>query len=94
MFDGTGYLGVDAVYRSAAYSDASDSKYLLIPGYSVFNLRSGYVSSGSWEAFFWIKNLFDTHYFQYLQAQPGASGAVFGLLGDPRTFGFTVRVKY
>jgi outer membrane receptor protein involved in Fe transport len=33
-----------------------------------------------------VKNIFDTQYYQYLQAQPGNSGAVFGLLGDPRTY--------
>jgi iron complex outermembrane receptor protein len=38
--------------------------------------------------------VFDENYFQYLQAQPGNSGAVFGLPGDPRTVGLTLRVKY
>ena len=89
-----GYFGVDASYRSTFSSDASDSKYLLIKGYSLVNLRAGLITSGNWEAFAWVKNVFDQNYFQYLQAQPGNSGAVFGLLGDPRTFGVTVRVKY
>jgi iron complex outermembrane receptor protein len=92
--DGMGYLGIDASYRSSAYSDASDSKYLRIADYSLVNLRAGYLSSGSWEAFVWVKNVFDAKYFQYLQAQPGNSGAVYGLLGDPRTVGVTLRMKY
>ncbi len=58
------------------------------------NVRVGYISSGPWEASIWVKNLFDTDYFQYLSAQPGNSGAVFGLPGDPRTFGVTFRVRY
>jgi iron complex outermembrane receptor protein len=94
MFDSTGYAGVDASYRSAAYSDASDSKYLQIGGYSLLNLRAGLITADNWEIFLWAKNIFDTRYFQYLQAQTGNSGAVFGLVGDPRTFGVTLRVEY
>src|SRR5262249_37686665 len=94
VFDGMAYLGVDASYRSSTYSDTSDSKYLLIDGYSLFNMRVGYISSAAWEAAIWVKNIFDTEYFQYLSAQPGNSGAVFGLPGDPRTFGITFRIRY
>jgi len=93
-FDGMAYFGVDASYRTSLYSDASDSKYLRIDCYSLVNVRVGYISSGPWEASIWVKNLFDTDYFQYLSAQPGNSGAVFGLPGDPRTFGVTFRVRY
>ena len=94
VFDSTGYFGVDASYRSAAYSDASDSKYLRIGSYSLLNLRAGVVTAANWEVFVWAKNVFDTHYFQYIQAQTGNSGAVFGLAGDPRTVGITARVRY
>lgn len=92
--DGMAYVGVDASYRSSAYSDASDSKYLKIAGSGLVNLRAGYVFGSGWEVFVWAKNLLDQHYFQYLQPQTGNSGEVVGLLGDPRTFGLTVRVKY
>lgn len=92
--DATAYLGLDASYRSSAYSDASDSKYLKIGGYSLVNLRAGYIFGSGWEVFVWAKNLFDQHYFQYLQPQTGNSGEVVGLLGDPRTIGITVRIKY
>jgi iron complex outermembrane receptor protein len=91
---GTGYLGVDASYRSSMYSDASDSKYLVIRGYGLVNLRAGVVTSTDWEFSIWVKNIFDQHYFQYMSAQPGNSGAIFALLGDPRTFGVTARAKF
>jgi iron complex outermembrane receptor protein len=94
IYDGMGYVGIDATYRSSNYSDVSDSRDLLINGYSVVNLRAGFISAGPWEAFVWVKNVGDTRYFTYLQAQTGNSGAVAGLLGDPRTFGVTLRVKY
>jgi iron complex outermembrane receptor protein len=92
--EGMAYVGVDASYRSAFYSDASDSKYLKIEGYGLVNLRAGYIFANGWEAFVFVKNLFDQNYFQYLQPQTGNSGEVVGLLGDPRTVGITVRVKY
>jgi iron complex outermembrane recepter protein len=79
---------------TAFYSDASDSKYLKIEGYALVNLRAGYIFANGWEAFVFAKNLFDQDYFQYLQPQTGNSGEVVGLLGDPRTVGITVRVKY
>ena len=41
-----------------------------------------------------IKNASDTEYFQYMSVQPGNSGAVFALLGDPRTYGLTLRIRF
>jgi iron complex outermembrane receptor protein len=93
MGEDMSYIGFDASYRSSAFADASDSKYLKVGGYSIVNLRAGFITAGNWEFVIWAKNIFDTHYYQYLQAQPGNSGAVFGLVGDPRTYGVTVRVK-
>ena len=67
----------------------------MIDGYSLVNLRAGYVSpSGVWEGFIWVKNVFDTEYFQYMSVQPGNSGAIFALLGDPRTYGVTLRLRF
>ena len=66
--DGMAYIGLDANYRSSAYSDASDSKYLKINGYTLLNLRAGFLFSSGWEAFVWVKNVLDTDYFQYLSA--------------------------
>jgi iron complex outermembrane receptor protein len=93
VVDGTGYFGLDASYRSKSWSDVSDSNYLLIKGYTAVNARVGLVR-GPLEMFLWVKNLLDAHYFQYLQAQTGNSGMIVGLLGDPRTYGITLRVTY
>ena len=41
-----------------------------------------------------MKNAFDTEYFQYMSVQPGNSGALFALLGDPRTYGVTLRLRF
>jgi iron complex outermembrane receptor protein len=92
--DGEAYVGVDASYRSEFYSDASDSIYALIDGYTVVNLRAGFKTSGNWEAFAWAKNAFDENYLQFVSVQSGNSGLVIGSPGDPRSVGVTLRVKY
>ncbi|HKD46748.1 MAG TPA: TonB-dependent receptor [Rhizomicrobium sp.] len=90
--DAMGYIGADISYRSSAYSDASDSQYLIIKGYPLVNARAG-LTFDNWDAFFWVRNVFDRHYFTYLQPQTGNSGMIVGLVGDPCTFGVTLRLR-
>ncbi len=67
----------------------------MIDAYSLVNFRAGWVSpSGVWEGFVWVRNAFDTEYFQYMSVEPGNSGAIFALLGDPRTYGVTLRLRF
>jgi hypothetical protein len=40
----------------------------------VVNLRLGFAPSEAWEAFVWVKNVFEPDYFTYLQAQPEIRG--------------------
>jgi iron complex outermembrane receptor protein len=87
------YLGVDYSYRSSLYSHASDSIYTRLPQLSLVNLRVG-LRSDRWDGFFWAKNLGDAQYFTFLQPGSGNSGALYGQLGDPRTYGVTLRLKY
>jgi iron complex outermembrane receptor protein len=87
------YVGLDASYRSDFYSDASDSRYALIEGYTLVNLRAGAESESGWEAFGWVKNALDEDYLQFVSIQPGNSGLVLGNPGDPRTIGLTLRVR-
>jgi iron complex outermembrane receptor protein len=39
------------------------------------------------------RNLFDSNYFDLLTAAPGNSGLFVGQVGDPRTFGVTLRIS-
>ncbi|ESQ87470.1 hypothetical protein ABAC460_19275 [Asticcacaulis sp. AC460] len=91
---GQAYLSADTSFRSEWNSDASVSKYAVIEGSTVTNLRLGYRASGGTEAFLWVKNAFDEEYLTILTIQQGNSGAIFGQPGDPRTFGVTVRRKF
>jgi iron complex outermembrane receptor protein len=92
--DGEAYLGVEASYRSSYFSSASDSKYSLIDGFTLVNLRAGFRPNDHWDVFVWARNVTDEDYFQYVSAQAGNSGALYGAPGDPRTVGLTLRAKY
>ena len=92
--EGQAYVGVEANYRSSFYSAATVSKYSLIDGYALVNLRAGVRPNDHLDLFAWVRNATDEEYFQYISAQAGNSGALFGAVGDPRTFGVTLRATY
>ncbi len=91
----TGYLGADVSYRSSYYSSADDSRYGLVPGYTLTNLRLGVRSDDAhWNLEAWARNAFDTKYYQTIGKVAFNTGAFSALLGDPRTVGVTLRLKY
>jgi iron complex outermembrane recepter protein len=92
--NGVAYAGVDGTYRSAYFADASDSAYLRIPGYALFNLRAGFRSDKGWEVFVLAKNVFDRNYLTLLTPQSGNSGLISGVPGDPRTVQLSARLKF
>ncbi len=89
------YFGVDYTYRSSVYSAATDSIYSLLPDLNLVNARLG-VRAGnqSWDAYLWAKNLFAVNYFTFVSAGVGNTGALTAQLGDPRTYGATVRFHF
>lgn len=92
--DGEAYVGADYNWRSAFFSNASDSIYSRIPAYGLLNLRAGFRSSRNWDAFVWLKNAADERYFQYVSGQVGSTGGLLANPGDPRTAGVTIRAWY
>ncbi|HEU0066889.1 MAG TPA: TonB-dependent receptor [Sphingomonas sp.] len=88
--DGQFYAGVDGSYRSKFSSNPSRSRYTDIDGYALTNFRLGYRREGSWNVFGWLRNAFDTDYYDVLATQSGSTGLVVGQPGDPRTYGVTV----
>lgn len=64
--DGVVYLGYDGSYRSTFSSNPSPSAYTQIAGYALSNLRLGYRRGERWNAFFWVRNLFDQDYYEVL----------------------------
>ncbi len=91
---GSAYVGVDASYRSSFSSSASASQFLNIDGYTLLNLRTGWRSDADWEIFFWARNATGAKYFEQLSAQPGNSGLIVGQVGDPRTYGVTLKSSF
>jgi iron complex outermembrane receptor protein len=66
---------------------------LNVQGYSLFNARLGF-KSDKFSAFVWGRNITNKNYYEQLQAAAGNSGLYAGVLGDPRTYGATLRYSF
>lgn len=91
--EGQLYVGFDGNYRSGFSSNPSPSIYTNIEGYALSNYRVGF-RSDKFEIYGWVRNVFDVNYFELLQVAPSNVGLIAGQLGDPRTFGGTVKVSF
>jgi iron complex outermembrane receptor protein len=85
------FAGVDGSYRSSFSSSASASRYLVIDGYSIVNVRVGLRTTSGWAVFLWSRNMLNRDYFELLSAAPGNTGLYVGQPGDARTVGLTLR---
>lgn len=86
------YAHADYSHRSSFYTTVSNSRYSLVPGYGLLNARIGLrTEGGRWDLSLWSRNLGGTEYFQSLT--PGNNGAVTAIIGEPRTYGATLRTK-
>jgi len=92
--DGEFFVGLDTYYRSEFSSSPSPSRYLNVDGYALVNGRIGFRSDNSWSAFLWSRNLTDRDYFEQLLPGAGNTGHYAAVLGDPRTWGATVRYSF
>jgi iron complex outermembrane receptor protein len=92
--EGQIYLGVDGSWRSRFSSNASPSIYTWIDGYSLTNFRVGFRAGKGLDVYGWVRNAFDTHYYELLQVAPSNVGLVVGNVGDPCTFGGTIRLAF
>jgi len=84
----------DTSYRSSFSSSASASKYLIVDGYGLLNVRAGFRATEGWTLSLWARNLLNKDYYDLLSAQPGNTGLYVGQPGDPRTFGVTLRLNF
>ncbi|MEY2758290.1 MAG: hypothetical protein RIR33_2068 [Pseudomonadota bacterium] len=88
------FLATDVSYRSEFSSSPTESDYLNIDGYSLVNARIGFRGDDGWDFFAWGRNVLDEEYFEMLNAGGASSGYYAGLLGDPRTYGVTLRGSF
>jgi iron complex outermembrane receptor protein len=94
-FDGSFFLGADTYYRSKFSSSPTPSKYLNVQEYALVNGRLGFRSADHvFSAFIWARNITDFHYFEQLLPATGNAGNYVGVLGDPRTYGVTLRANF
>lgn len=88
------FFALDGYARSGFSSSPSPSKYLNIPGYATFNTRFGFRADEGFSIFAWARNLLDKNYFEQLLPAAGNAGHYAAVLGDPRTYGITLRYTY
>ncbi|SEM49861.1 iron complex outermembrane recepter protein [bacterium A37T11] len=92
--EGNFFLGVDVYFRSKFSSNATPSKYLNIDAYSLTNGRLGYRANNGISFYVWARNIFNQDYYEQLLAAPGSYGQYAGVVGDPRTYGVTLRYSF
>lgn len=85
------YIAVDQYARSRFSSSATPSKYLTIEGYSLLNARIGFRAAKGVSISIWGRNVLDQNYFEQLLPAGGNAGQYAAVLGDPRTYGITLR---
>ncbi len=86
------YARFDFSHRSSSDTSSTNSIYARIPGYSLANARIGVRFDDTFDLSVWVTNLFDKKYFTALGASN--QGLISGNLGDPQTFGATLRASF
>jgi len=92
--EGQVYAGFDGSYRSDFSSNPSPSIYTNVEGYAVANFRAGFRTPNGLDLYGWVRNAFDTEYFELLVVGPSNTGLIAGQPGDPRTWGVTVKAAF
>ncbi|MBU6157526.1 MAG: TonB-dependent receptor [Bacteroidetes bacterium] len=85
------FIAAEAFYRSEFSSNPTPSAVLNIPAYTIVNARLGFRTTNGFSAFLWSRNLTNTNYFEQLLAAGGNAGHWGAVLGDPLTYGITLR---
>jgi len=88
---GKAFIALDSYARSEFSSSPSASKYLVVPGYAIFNARIGFRASQGLSVQFWGRNLLNKDYYEQLLPAGGNTGQYAGVIGDQRTYGVTLK---
>jgi len=88
---GNFFVALEGYARTRFSSSASPSKYLNIGGYALVNARAGFKAVDGLSIFFWSRNLLNKDYYEQLLPAAGNAGHYSAVLGDPRTYGMTLR---
>lgn len=89
----TGYGAADYAYRTSAFLTTDNSSAARVGAYGIANIRVGLrLDNNRYDLSMWAHNLFDKHFFQNVNEV--TTGAYTAYLGDPVTFGATLRAKF
>jgi iron complex outermembrane recepter protein len=91
---GNYFVALDGYYRSSFSSSASPSQFLNIDGYALLNGRVGFRASNGISILVWGRNLLNKDYFEQLLPAAGNAGQYAAVLGDPGTYGTTIRYTF
>lgn len=91
---GSFFLGLDVFFRSEFSSSPSPSEFLNVPGYALVNARMGYRVKEGFSAFVWARNLLNNDYYEQLLPAAGNAGHFAAVLGDPATYGLTLKYAF
>ncbi|KOY87729.1 TonB-dependent receptor [bacterium 336/3] len=92
--NGKFFWALEGSYRSGFSSSPSPSKYLNVSDYGILNSRIGFRVSNGLSIFLWGRNILNQNYFEQLLPAAGNAGHYAGVLGDPRTYGITIRNSF
>lgn len=89
-----GYTAADASYRSSFFSAVNDDPFSRIKGYALVGAQLGLrATDGPWDVSVWGRNLFDKDYLV-----TSTVNATWGItqvgVGEPRTYGVTLRTRF
>lgn len=85
------YIATDASGRSTFSSSPTPSAFLNIPGYALLNARIGFRATDGVSVAVWGRNILDKDYFEQFLPGAGNAGHYAAVLGDPRTYGVTIK---
>ncbi|HSD08196.1 TonB-dependent receptor [Flavobacterium sp.] len=85
------FVAIDGYARSEFSSSPSASKYLVVPGYAIFNARLGFRATEGLSIHAWGRNLLNKDYYEQLLPAGGNAGQYAAVLGDQLTYGVTLR---
>jgi iron complex outermembrane receptor protein len=90
------YGEIEYSWRGQYYGSLDDSRYSLAGDYGLLNLRLGIRDAGGrWDVALWSKNVANAHYnTSYLNYGALIPGVYAPGVGDPRTYGATLKASF
>ncbi len=85
------YIAADTYLRSDFSSSPSPSEFLNIAGYGLLNGRFGFRTYYGLSVTVWGRNILSKNYFEQLLPAAGNAGNYAAVLGDPATYGVTLK---